>query len=201
MALPEPIVILAMPRSGSSMIGGIFHLHGCWEGLCNSASGYNPKGYHENIDVKMMLIRRYGRLAQGVVPATKSDGFKHEVLKLKPRGKWFVKHSAMYREAWWEFSPKFVCVRRSEEGLIGSNKKTNFMGTRDEMKLKAIIAAHNRQMDLSKGVDVYTDDVVKGDYSSLERALKYCGIEPDLEKVDDFVEPRYWEQWSPSATA
>lgn len=191
----EPIVILAMPRSGSSMTAGIFHQHGCWEGLCNTKSGYNPKGYHENLDVKAILIRRYGRLAQGTIPAPPGDGFKHEILKINPQGRWFVKHSAMYRQAWHEFSPKFICVRRKTEGLIGSNKSTNFMGTRDEDRLKLIIDAHNEQMDLSEGVNVYTDQLIDGDYSSIIEALESCDIEPDVEKIDDFVEPKYWERW------
>lgn len=198
--LLEPIVILAMPRSGSSMTGGIFHLHGCWEGNCRRGDRINPKGYHENLDVKAILIRKFGRLAQGIIPATSQDGFRNEVMKLKPKGRWFVKHSAMYREAWHEFSPRFVCVRRKTEGLIGSNTETGFMGTRNPDKLKAIIDAHNEQMDLSGGVDVFTDDLVKGDYSSISRALEYCGIEPDFGKIEEFVEPSLWERWQ-SATA
>lgn len=191
----EPIVILAMPRSGSSMTAGIFHLHGCWEGRCRKGDKTNPKGYHENLDVKDILIRRYGRLAQGIVPAASGDGFRNEVLKLKPTPPWMVKHSAMYRRAWDEFNPKFVCVRRSVEGLIGSNKRTGFLGTNNDEKMRAIIAAHHKEMDASGGVEVYTDEVVGGNFTSIINALKYCGLEPDVKKIKDFVEPKLWEAW------
>lgn len=200
--LLEPIVILAMPRSGSSLTAGIFHHHGCWKGKYNTGCSFNPKGYFENLDAKEILIRRCGRLAQGIIPATPQAGFRKELLeRLKPQGKWFVKCSAMYRAAWDEFDPTFVCVRRKTEGLIGSNRKSGFMGTRDPDRLKMIIDAHNREMDLSGGVDVFPDDLVNGDYSSIARALDHCGIEPDYDVIEDFVEPKYWERWSQSATA
>lgn len=182
-----------MPRSGSSMTAGIFDIHGCWKGNYNIGCSYNPKGYFENLDAKAILIRRCGKLAQGVIPAEPQSGFKQEILqKLKPEGKWFIKCSAMYRNAFNEFNPKFICVRRKTEGLIGSNKKTGFMGTGDVDKLKMIIDAHNREMDISQGVDVYTDQLIEGDFSSIISALKHCDIEPDLEKIRDFVEPKHW---------
>lgn len=192
----EPIVILAMPRSGSSMTAGIFRLHGCWEGRCREGDKINPKGYHENLDVKDILIRRFGRLAQTTAPAKPQQGFRQEVLRLSPEGKWFVKHSAMYRNAWFEFKPKFICVRRKTSGLLGSNKVTGFLGTRDELQMMRIIDAHNEEMDRSEGVDVYTDELIEGDFTSIFNALEACGIVPDQEKIKNFVEPDYWERWS-----
>lgn len=156
----------------------------------------NEKGYHENLDVKSILIRRFGRLAQTTTPAEPQEGFRNEVLRLFPEGKWFVKHSAMYRRAWHEFNPTFICVRRKTKGLLGSNKKTGFLGTRDEVEMLRIIDAHNKQMDLSEGVNVYTDDLVKGDYSSICDALEACRIVPDIEKIRNFVDPSLWERWS-----
>lgn len=189
-----PVVILAMPRSGSSMTAGIFRLHGFWEGRCRNGDRLNPKGYHENLDAKEILIRRFGRLAQTTSPAKPQKGFKTEILKrLNPEGKWFVKHSAMYRRAWFEFEPKFVCVRRSREGIIRSNLKTGFLGTADYTEMNAIVSAHESEMDSApNAVNVWTDAVVNGDYRSIAEALSFCGVVPDLKKISDFVDPGLW---------
>lgn len=197
----DPIVILAMPRSGSSMTAGIFSKHGVWTGRTHPGSTPNPKGYFENLDFKEDLIRRYGRLAQTTSPATHCDGFAQFVRRTAPEGKkWLVKHSAMYRKAWDEFSPKFVCVRRRIDGLLGSNRKSGFLGTRDDVEMRKIIEAHNEQMDiavsLQGGMNVYPDEWIEGNYESIEKALEFCGIEPNRSVIEDFVEPEYWERWS-----
>lgn len=199
--MEEPIVILAMPRSGSSMTAGIFAKHGVWSGRCRSGDNMNPKGHFENLDIKDELIRRHGRLGQATVPASADKGFRSFVEKFAPKeGKWMVKHSSMYRMAWSEFNPRFVCVRRRIEGLMGSNGKTGFLGTKDPDRMRAIIGAHNEQMNIAVslygGVNVYPDEWMMGDYRSIEKALGYCGIEPDRGIIEDFVEPAYWERWS-----
>lgn len=178
------------------MTAGIFHLHGCWKGKCNTASGPNPKGYFENLDVKMILIRRFGRLGQKTEPCKFQEGFRHEVMKLNPTDPWMVKHSAMYRNAWMEFLPRFVCVRREIDGIIGSNKAVNFLGTRDVNRMRDIIDAHHKEMDASGGVDVFVDELIEGNYTSICKALESCGLVPDERKIADFVEPEYWKRWS-----
>lgn len=190
----EPIVILGMPRSGSSMISGIFAQHGCWVGRCREGDSMNPKGYFENLDVKDWMIRNHGRLAQTVRMASPGEGFMAYMRLLLGSydGPWVVKHSAMYFRAWHEFKPRFVCIRRSKKGILESNRECGYLGTKDEAAMIDIIDAHNYAMDLSGGVNVYTDSVVAGDYESLYVAFERCGLEFDPQIAHDFVEPEFW---------
>lgn len=176
------------------MVAGIFHNHGCWAGNCIPADKMNPTGYFENKDVKDWMIRHHGRLAQTTQMATPGEGFRDYMLKLLGnwQGHWMVKHSAMYFRAWHEFKPKFVCIRRSMKGLLSSNRECGYLGTRDQDQMIQIIEAHHAAMDLSGGVNVYTDAVAAGDYESLVMALEFSGIEPDEQTIHDFVNRDYW---------
>lgn len=192
----EPIVILGIPRSGSSMTAGIFAIHGVWVGKCREPDRFNPSGYFENLDIKKILIDRWGKLAQTNRAAIPQEGFIDQIRALKPGNPWLAKHSSMYWRAWNEFCPKYVCVRRSLDGVIGSNRQVNFLGTQDENQMRVIIAAHNYCMDLSKGVNVYVDEVINGNYQSLRRAFKHCGIPFDRTRTEEFVNPTLWRRWS-----
>ncbi len=48
MPIPEPIVVLGCPRSGTSLVAGLLHAHGVWVGDCRAADEHNPRGYFEN---------------------------------------------------------------------------------------------------------------------------------------------------------
>lgn len=176
------------------MIAGIFHNHGCWAGNCIPADHRNKKGYFENKDVKDWLIRNHGRLAQTTHMAYPGEGFKGYMQTLLGNWKdpWMVKHSAMYFRVWHEFRPKFICIRRSTKGIISSNMECGFMGTKNRDEMLQIIDAHHAAMDLSGGVNVYTDAVVAGDYESLVMALEFAGLEADEQTIMGFIEPGYW---------
>lgn len=196
MAIDAPIVILGIPRSGSSLVAGLFAAHGVWTGHCRAADDFNQTGYWENLDIKRILIRRWGRLAQGTRAALEQPGFREEIGKLKPTDPWLAKHSALYWRAWFEFKPRYVCVRRTLEGVLGSNRKVGFLGTVDEDRMRAIIAAHAACMDASGGINVYPDELLKGNYTSIQRALRACDLEPDLAKIDNHIRPDLWQRWS-----
>lgn len=190
----EPVVILGMPRSGSSMVAGLFAEHGCWYGRCRAGDKMNPKGYYENLDIKDWMIRNHGRLAQTTQMARRGKPLRPFVKGLLKghEGPWIAKHSAMYLMAWWEFRPTFVCVRRSVKGIMGSNSECGYLGTKDPHDMRTIIDAHHSAMDLSSGVNVYTDALVAGDYESLYLAMKTAGLNMDESKVRGFVDPEHW---------
>lgn len=49
-------------------------------------------------------------------------------------------------------------------------------------------------MDSLDGIDVFIDEVVRGDYSSLEEAFDYCDIPFDEKIADAFIDPNKWNQ-------
>jgi len=190
----EPIVILAAPRSGSSMTAGLFAKHGAWVGPCMPGNKRNEKGYFESIPFKRSLLENCGRLVESGDVANPVPGWREIAERILSDngytgGPWLVKHSALYYPVWHEFSPRFICVRRSDQGLRASEEATGMI---------ANIEAHKAVMDAVGGVDVFTDDIVAGDFSSLERAFDFCDIRMDRAIVDDFVEPSLWH-YAPSS--
>jgi len=184
----EPIIILAMPRSGSSMTAGLFAKHGVWVGPYEPGNDRNAKGYFESRPFKKALIDNCGKLVVAGKMAPQVEGWREiaeHILRQNgyTGGPWMVKHSAMYYPVWHEFRPKFVCVRRSDSGVKASEKATG---------MTADIEAHKAALDASGGVDVFTDELVSGDYSSLERAFSHCGVEFDPAIADDFIDPSLW---------
>lgn len=195
----RPIVIIGMPRSGTSMTAGIFAKHGVWVGETRQGDAHNPKGYFENLAVKRLIYRCAGmkRLTAHNHLVEPVDGWADGIRDILARegyrgGPWLVKHGAMAWRLWHEFEPNWVCVRRRNS--VESARRMVRPG--NGLTLREIVDFHRRQMDIVRdrhgGVDVFTDDVVQGDYSSLERAFAHCGLTFDPAIADTFVEPRYW---------
>lgn len=198
-----PIIILACPRSGSSMTAGLFAKHGVWYGTSREADSKNPKGYFENTHLKNLLKNTCGtgllRLSYNI--PREQAGFKSKVIKLLTddgyqNGKYFFKHSALYWKVWHEFNPRFICVRRNFESTLNSNYDF-FNRAMSHEDLITIIKAHEREMSYIEkhygAATIYTDQIIEGEYGSLQNAMAYCGIKMDFKIVDEFVEPKYWK--------
>lgn len=199
----EPIIVLGTPRSGSSMTAGIFAEHGVWAGTCRPPSKHNAKGHFENVVIKKTIIQTQGaivtegRLAQqlpkfkmAVLTAIANDGYAG--------GDWLWKGSALYWPAFYEFCPKWVTCKRPSEQIFASCRSSRIFGRYlSDARLMEIIELHREQMDYLKNkkgafeVDTYA--VAQGDYSSIELALKGCGVEPSYKLIDSFVDSSLWQ--------
>jgi hypothetical protein len=177
------------------MTAGIFAKHGVWVGPYKQGDRHNAKGYFESLPFKEAIIKKVGRIVHRGILAPQAAGWKAEAVGLIKRygytgGPWLVKHSAMYYPLWHEFDPRFICVRRNLKAIERSGQSSGML-TRT-----AAIQPHVEAMDYVRdnlgGVDVFTDEVVKGDYSSLERAFDACGLTFDPAIADDFVDPTLW---------
>lgn len=205
MNIERPILILAMPRSGSSMTAGIFAQHGVWTGRCRGPDPkINAKGFFENSAIKHALIRRYGKLTL----ARRETAFEREPdVDLDPHfrndvesillaegyagGPWLFKFSALYWPAFAAFDPIYVGVRR--EGVVEANlTRQEMFGTPDRERVERMVALHDAAIDETGCPVVMTDDVVAGDFSSLERAFAHCEIDFDPSIALDFVDPDLW---------
>jgi len=185
-----------MARTGTSLTAGIFAKHGVWCGGCRSGTDLNPKGFYEHTRIKKLLKVSHGVDLRKVKEF--KAGFREKVEEILEsenytEGPWLVKHSALYYKAWDEFNPIFVKVRRPTEAAYKANIRINLhRGRYDDKTIKEIIQLHNNVMDTIEGPEVYTQDVVHGDFSSIINALEYCGIEAKVDIIEDFVEPSYW---------
>ena len=178
------------------MTAGILAKHGVWSGVCRTGNDNNPKGFYEHQRIKKLLKVTHGVDLREVKEF--KAGFKEKVEEILQsedytEGPWLVKHSAIYYRAWDEFNPICVKVRRPPEAALKANQAINLhRGKYTTGELKEIINLHNNVMDTIEGPDVFTQDVVGGDFSSIIKALEYCGIEPKVDIIEDFVEPSFW---------
>lgn len=155
----------------------------------------NPKGFFENLDFKRLMIKHAGRLAQSGELAKPSSEFEKAVKEYVPEeGKWIAKFSAMYWPMWVSFDPVWICVRRQRGGIIASNMKTNFMNSQDLKKINYLIDRHSVAMDSVDGIDVKTDDVAAGEFSTIQRAIEGAGLEFDESVTREFVSPDLWNR-------
>ena len=187
------------------MTAGIFARHGVWTGKCRAPDPIvNAKGFFENTAIKKALIDRYGKLtlARGETaferaPEVDLDPyFRAEVETILRRegyegGPWLFKFSALYWPAFGAFDPYYVGVRR--EGVVEANlTRQEMMGTRNRARVERMCTLHDAVIDEVGCPVVMTDEVVHGDYTSLERAFEHCGLEFDPSVALDFVDSSLW---------
>lgn len=177
------------------MTAGIFARHGVWTGSCFMGDRHNPRGYFENIDIKSLMKMWFGNLVHENKLATPRENWKQAVEHTIREdgyhsGPWLVKTSPLYYRVWEEFSPFWVNVRRPKEHIINSCLKTR-MVNRPKEDLGRFIDFHNELMD-QRGVDVFTEELIDGDYSSLENAFDYCGLEFNETIARNFIREDHW---------
>lgn len=188
--MEKPIVIISAPRSGSSLTAGIFAEHGVFTGTCRPGNPSNPKGFFENIRICNEISKRFKGYVTAGKPCEPVEGWRGMVEKMLEQegytgGPWLIKHSAMYAPLWYEFDPYFICVKRDKDAVLKSGHKTGYFKASEESYER-----HVEIMDSVNGFDVWPE---KGDFEDFQKMLKYCNIEPELDKIIDFYEPNYWK--------
>lgn len=201
-ALPgakEPILVVGMPRSGTSMVAGLFAAHGVWTGRYQQGNAMNAKGHFENLAIKRMLIDCTG----GRVPVQEGiacepvPGLREKVLNIIKRegyrgGPWLFKGTSMYWPLWHDFRPRWICVRRMIGSVLSSGQATGAFLPTGPDAVNRHVQALDFLRDERGGVDVETDQLIAGDFRTLEAALAYCGITMDVAKVRNFIDPALW---------
>jgi len=199
----RPIVVACMGRSGSSMVTGILHEHGAWVGKCQGPDPKrNPKGYYENVAIKRHAEAYVSRpRIMGVHdPIPGWHGFVKATIRREgyEGGPWVVKHFAAFYKSWLSFSPKWVLPRRDDDAIMRSTRRAGFWKWASDDQLRSAIRVHQQALDHLRdyhgGVEVYSDDVVNGDRSSLRAAVNSTGLKYDDETAKKFIEPSYWDR-------
>ena len=192
-SISDPILVMGFPRSGTSMISGIFVLHGAWVGSVNPPDPRNPTGYFSNLFIKHLLVGEYGhgtdfildkrdmkeRIEAGIV----YDGYKG--------GPWLFKTAITYYDVFHQFTPTYIIVRRDKKEIVASNKRNN-MAALKNMTLEQAVDQYEDLCEKAKGVHVWTKNIIKGNYEEIEEAITTAGLTFKPELVDRFVNKDLW---------
>lgn len=180
---PGPIVVIGSPRSGTSLVAGLFAAHGVWTGICRAADEHNPRGYFENVRLNAL------RTSRAATPASVFDVLESE--GWRPGQPWLVKHSPSYWEEWLPFGPRFVLCRRDRAAIVAS------LARRGQKWDAAKDALHLRRMDEIRtkhdGVDVWPGHLVSGVWFRFERLLGETTGKPlDRRAIGEFLDRSLW---------
>lgn len=194
----RPVIIAAPGRCGTSLTCAIFAAHGVWTGKCVSADDKNPLGYFENDRLKRAFQEREPAKMASLVPydpawkdvvraALDADGYAG--------GQWLVKINPIAAPLWNDFSPIWILPRRSLGGMFASLRRAGFAGYLTDRELREALTFQSDVMDRlidEGGVDVFPDELVTGNYQSIETALESAGITQDRKIIETTIKPHLW---------
>lgn len=192
----DPIIVMGGPRTGSSMTAGIFVQHGIWVGKCKAPHKNNEKGFFENLELTRFLRGIFGApMWQPAMPISIRPHFERIMQGQGWSGeRWLWKGSAMFYPTFHEWDCKFITCRRDTKSIFDSMRGSpNIFGKNlSDDELLSFIDNHQAMMDQIPGAAVDTRAVAGGNYDSIVKALEFAGIEPQMDVIDDFVEPSLW---------
>jgi len=187
------------------MVANIFHQHGVWIGDYKKGYGINGYADYENESIKQTLrlinhhyCKENKKVFGQSYPSIRRyrDMLKITVEDLNPREPWAFKCSVDYYELFLQFNPKIILVKRDIDQIIKSTIAKG--GGRKKTEATTIV---KRRMRLMKDVEkaygakwIDSDQLIKGDYSTLQEALSYCGIEFNQEATDSVINPGLWHK-------
>ena len=196
------ILILAAPRTGSSLVAHIFHEHGVWIGDVKGNNGFDYKVY-ENLELRSAVINIAKREWKGKtrvwgkpIPANKinREVVAKVVEEIRPKEPWLYKTAVDYAGLFFQFDPQLIFIRRDPEQAI---KSLVSKGKRRDKKIAT--EAHNRRMDLMEqyhkekgGVWVNTDELLEGNYKTIKAAIESVGLKFDPKIVDRIIDKKKW---------
>ena len=198
MSESNPIVVLAFPRTGSSMISQIIEKHGIFLGKGGDPNQFCPTGNSQNLNLEHILIDMFGMGIHLIKEPQK--GFRKRMLDAiyaegYDGGDWMAKHAAVYWKVWEEFEPRYINVRRSLSSIFMSNTVSNMAGRQGKDLMDALDVNIEQMRIVNKKYDapyIESDEVVAGNYESLENALNHYGIEFDPTIPEQVIDRSHW---------
>lgn len=179
----RPVIVWAQSRSRSSLVAKIFINHGLWWGDTIAKScGYIT---YENQTIKN-LVKRYRKKAwheQGrILKAGDYSEFLQDLAAIVPDQQWMLKISVDYFQAFQALKPYNILVKRKQNDVVGS-----LLAKRDDLTPEAAAQQVQERFAFMEAIFrwfdcaiVDTDKLIKRDFSDMEKALNYCGIDFDV---------------------
>jgi len=216
----QPLLMIGLPRTGSSMTAALFEMSGLWLGKTVPGGGpENPKGFFENTVLREHItkpilkalncdplgVRNFPKInALPVIP-----DFKEVVLEtIKNEGYqgnqlWGYKDSLMTLlwPIWLHAFPHttFIIINRREEDVINSCLNTFFMAqhSKDPVFWELFITEYKFRINCLKKVctqiyELDSEDLIKREYRPIESIMEKLNLTWDKEKADAFIEKKYW---------
>ena len=183
-------------RSGSSLVAKIFHAHGF---------DYGPEpvfscGYktYENAAVWRWIDKNKGRLQ----PIPTGRGCKYapgiEACIPRPTSNAMVKVAMEYVTLFKKLSPRVITVRRDPEAIAASTCAKRSPPEPPSRCIGPVMKRLNgleRMRQQYNGAEVNTDELMAGDFSSIEAAFQHHGFNYDDDLARSCVDPDKWHQW------
>lgn len=205
----EPILVVAPPRSGTSMISGLLYHHGVQAGKYK-VNQNNPKGGFENLHIKDVMKQSlknngYELNPIRIEPTTFKDDpdFRQKVLQgiPNPSEPWLCKESRilMTWPLWFEHFPNAIYVfnRRNFDDNLKSMLKHRVISKRggtEDLK-RWIVWARNAQEAIAEEcphVWAYVDEIWKGNMDEAKEVVEACGLTFDEQVAREWIEPNLW---------
>ena len=192
--MQTPVIVIGLPRSGTSMVTGIFVEHGYWVGYSAAAPSNEIHskhlGYYENKRAAMMMLKFRNRASNlgGVSRwAYGFDGYIKEFLEKEeyPGGSWVVKFGACDVIPWRVEFPNatVVSVRRPISSIRKSSPKTSDVRIQTYTRLM-------KWVEQSGGFRVDYNRIVDGDCSQLVPIFEKEGVGMDRNIIEGFVDKK-----------
>ena len=171
------------------MTAGLFAQHGVFFGKCAGPSSRNPKGYFENFWLKQIYESKakFVDFDRKWKSQLKSEGWSGNEM-------WGAKCGAERWDQYWHQVPDIeaiVCCYRPQAQIEASRKTAGFNPNRQTVERNWGIMS-----DLKKRgppcFDVWTDQMVKGDYTALLPIFDKLNMRFEKAIADNWVEPKFW---------
>lgn len=216
----QPIFVLGLPRSGTSMVAGALKLCGAWAGTTVAGGGTsNPRGFFEHIVLRENIIKKLlvelgcdplgvvnlppqeldvevPNLAYVIDEMLKLDGYKSD----RP---WMFKDVKLTL-LWPLFLnayplAKWVVVKRNKDDIVRSCLRAPFMkqhSTKTEFWEKFIDDYLLRLDFLQQAThfcyELRAEEIVSGQLGSLRKLTNDLGMVFEEDAVRNFVAPKFW---------
>lgn len=200
MDIKPPIIVMGLPRSGTSLIAGIIYIHGAWVGEYHLEGEHNVRGNFVNKKIGKILLEEKKSCPDKIREAVLREMIKQEY----QGGHWVVKHAFDPKRynAWLKaFKPVWILVKRNPEDVLNSkirsyiykNKKSRVW---DKEKIKRGIITKYSAMDnflkKNNAFEIWPSELIKGNYQQIKYILKQIDLPFSKEKINKFILPQYW---------
>ena len=194
------IVLLTMARSRSSMVAEIFRRHGVFFGRTQKMED-GLIGYNENLTVKLMARKwrpsLFPELLAGGNKACPNppDTFAEDWLNLLQKeghegGPWGAKVDAFCYKLYDGLDYTRIGIFRNPLDIRKSCMKVLRGILSDPVQWDKVIKLHHELLYSLAIPMIDTDQLMIGNHTSLERAMKKCGLEYDREIGDSVIGAR-----------
>ncbi len=216
----QPVFILGLPRSGTSLVAGILNLCGAWLGNTVPGGGVeNPKGFFENIVLREAVNKR-------ILAAIGSDPLGVQALPYFDElpsiekfdqliAKYLKKEGYDFNQPWAFKEPKltllwpcfaeafpqarWLIVRRPTEQIVDSCLNTSFMKrqNQDPEFWRHWAQAYLDRLEALKQSplqwdEIWSTELIQGNTTPIRTIIDHYGLRWREEKVNAFIEPSYW---------